>query len=117
MREGFRPHDKIHPLIERKLAMIVEGRDGDPIVGPGEHPPCFDTVKSYHDWLEALENTKQIGVPVPPRKKWPGEPNYCYDCSNEHRNRMRAAGRCLFPSTMFIAGKDDPDELVGSEGM
>jgi len=103
-------------LIARKLQMIIDGCQFDPITQPGEFPPCFESLEQYHGWLDQKDEAAQIGVPIPDREEWPAEPNYCRDCSREHRNRMRNAARCLFPSTVFVEEGDGEDaEEVGVE--
>lgn len=103
-------------LIQRKLLLISQGREGEPITQPGEHPPCFETTSDYEAWLDACEFAEKTGVPLPDRAIWSGEPNYCHECSNSHRNRMRNEGRCLFPYTIFVEeGKGEDMELIGVE--
>lgn len=106
-----------HPLIERKLELLMLDKSRmEPITRPGEHPPCFDSQRAYEDWLEACDQAAKTGVPLPTRKTWPGEPNYCRECSPEHRNQMRKEGRCLFPSTIFVEdGEGEDSEIVGDE--
>ena len=105
---------KIHPLIMRKMELIVESNpEVAKITGPGEHPPCFESLEQYHKWLEAVD--PELGSPPPLRKDWPKEPNYCRDCNAAGRNEMRKQGRCLFPSTVFIeVGEGDDIEVVGT---
>lgn len=100
-------------LILRKMMMIVAGEKDRPITHQGEHPPCFETLAQWRAWLEAVD--PDMGSPPPPRKDWPGEPNYCRDCTIEHKRRMCQEYRCLFPGTRFIEVGDSPDdkEIVG----
>ena len=101
-------------LVMRKLEMIAAGREGEAITRSGEHPPCFESLHEYRAWLEACEFAASTGVPLPDRASWPGEPNYCRECSHEHRNAMRNAGRCLFPGTIFVVeGEGEDAEEVG----
>lgn len=100
-------------LILRKMMMIVASEKGQPITREGEHPPCFESLAQWRTWLEAVD--PEMGSPPPPRRGWPGEPNYCRDCTREHKQRMCAEFRCLFPSTKFIEVGESPDdkETVG----
>lgn len=103
-------------LIMRKLEMIAAGDTERPITRGREHPPCFDSREAYEEWLDACEAAAATGVPLPPRKSFPAEPNYCRECSRSHRNQMRNAGRCLFPKTRFVEEGEGIDaELVGEE--
>ena len=104
-------------LIMRKMEMLALGQsDSAPITRLGEHPPCFDSLESYRCWLDACDNADATGVPLPKRRHFPKEPNYCRECSREHRNEMRQQGRCLFPSTRFVEeGEGEETELVGEE--
>lgn len=104
-----------HPLILRKLELIVEGREKREAitVGAREYPPCFESLMQYRAWLEAAD--PDIGSQPPSRRDWPLEPNYCRDCNPDWRNEMRNTGRCLFPDTVFIeVGDDDDAEIVGT---
>lgn len=99
----------------RKMELIVEGREkSEPITaGTGLYPPCFESKRQYDDWLNAAD--PELGSQPPARRDWPKEPNYCRDCTREHRNEMRTAGRCLFPDTVFIeVGDEDDVEIVGT---
>ena len=105
-----------HPLVMRKLQMIVEGTEkSEPITVGGNrniYPPCFESSMQYRAWLEAAD--LDTGSQPPVRKDFPLEPNYCRDCSREGRNEMRPTGRCLFPDTRFITvGTGDDEEVVG----
>lgn len=103
-------------LVMRKLEMIANGQEGEPITRPGEHPPCFESTSEYQAWLDACDFADKTGVSLPVRVRWPGEPNYCYECSRGHRNSMRSSGRCLFPGTIFvIEGEGEDAEEVGIE--
>jgi hypothetical protein len=96
--------------------MIVQRQEHEPITRPdaGEHPPCFGSVDEYEAWLAAA--SKETGHPPPARRQWPGEPNYCRDCTSLFRNLMRQDGRCLFPRTRFeIFGEGEDEEVVGVE--
>jgi hypothetical protein len=97
-----------------KLELMAQGLQKEKrITGPGEHPPCFTGNAQYEAWREAA--FRMDGAPPPVRKDWPKEPNYCRDCSPEGRNKMRKAGKCLFPSTVFIeVGAGEDREVVGT---
>ena len=99
-----------------KLELIVEGkRKDEAITGgvTGMYPPCFESQRQYHDWIDAAD--PELGSQPPARKDWPREPNYCRDCSHEHRNLMRKEGLCLFPDTVFITvGEGVDEEVVGT---
>lgn len=101
-------------LIMVKLGLIIAGKQkSKPITGLSEHPPCFESKAQYDGWLHAAEKTD--GAPPPVRKDWPMEPNYCRDCLPCHRNKMRHAGKCLFPSTIFVeVGEKEEKEIVGT---
>lgn len=101
-------------LIQVKLNLIVRGEEKlKRITGPGEHPPCFESLYQYRQWQKASERME--GSPPPCRRDWPKEPNYCRDCSAPFRNEMRQAGRCLFPDTVFIeVGEGEDKEIVGT---
>ncbi len=104
-----------HPAIARKLELIVEGREKDEAitVGSGLVPPCFDSKRQYRDWLIAAD--PEMGSQPPARRDWPHEPNYCRDCNREDRNKMRQAGRCLFPDTIFVVvGSGEDEETIGT---
>lgn len=103
-----------HPLIMRKMELIVEGGErAEAITTEGTYPPCFESMLQYRAWLEAAD--PELGSQPPARKDWPKEPNYCRDCTREHRNEMRTAGRCLFPDTVFIEiGENDDVETIGT---
>ncbi len=103
-----------HPLVLRKLELIVEGREKDEAitVGTKVYPPCFESFIQYEAWLDAAD--PDVGSQPPVRKDWPKEPNYCRDCGSRGRNEMRLAGRCLFPDTVFIeSGTGEDAELIG----
>lgn len=106
----------MNPVIMRKLELIVEGKRKDMwITGgvTGMYPPCFESMRQYHDWIDAAD--PELGSQPPARKDWPHEPNYCRDCTAEHRNEMRQAGLCLFPETVFIVvGEGVDEEMVGT---
>lgn len=104
---------KVHPLIERKLELIVTGSQKAVITADKTaYPPCFEGRIQYEAWLDASD--PETGSKPPPRRDWPNEPNYCRDCSPEGRNEMRKAGRCLFPDTIFITvGSGEDEEVVG----
>lgn len=86
----------------------------------GGSPPCFDHADSdYEAWLSSAS---LLGAIVPYRFDMPAEPNYCFDCTPEHKRRAVAAGTCLFPNTKFEKrqtvvqdddGKGIEIELVG----
>jgi hypothetical protein len=104
-----------HPLILRKLEMMVEGREKTEAITVGNrmYPPCFESRRQYNAWLESAD--PDTGSQPPMRKDFPYEPNYCRDCNHEGRNQMRLAGRCLFPSTVFVTvGSGDDEEIVGT---
>lgn len=104
----------IHPLVMRKLELIVDGKEDQPITREGEHPPCFQSTEQYNAWIDASD--PELGACPPPRNEWPAEPNYCRDCTKEGRNEMRDMGRCLFPRTRFITvGTGDDSEVVGTD--
>ena len=104
---------RMSDLILRKMHMIAFDEEGGPITKPGEHPPCFESLQQWRAWLEAVD--PEMGSPPPPRKDWPGEPNYCRDCTIEHKRQMCAEHRCLFPDIKFIeVGENAEDkEVVG----
>ena len=108
--------DQIHPMIFRKMDMIVggKGQRNKPITaGPRMFPPCFESRTQYSAWLDMAD--PEFGVEPPTRKDWPGEPNYCRDCTSVHRNEMRKEGLCLFPDTVFVTvGADVDEEIVGT---
>ena len=96
--------------------MLAEGESNKPITRDGEYPPCFHSLRSYQDWKEACQHAEGTGVSLTTRKTFPTEPNYCQECSPEHRNQMRKEGRCLFPNTIFISdGEGEDEELIGVE--
>lgn len=101
-------------LMMVKLELIVAGKAKEKrITGPGEYPPCFESLLQYTNWKKAAE--KMDGAPPPVRRDWPKEPNYCRDCTAGYRNKMRNEGRCLFPSTIFVeVGEKDEKEIVGT---
>ena len=101
-------------LIMVKLELMAQGlRKSKRITGPREHAPCFESNYQYEQWREAA--FRMDGAPPPVRKDWPKEPNYCRDCCPAGRNEMRKAGKCLFPSTIFIEVGDGEDkETVGT---
>jgi hypothetical protein len=105
---------KVHPVIMRKLELIIDGREDQPITPYGQCPPCFESVAQFRSWIEASD--PELGAAPPLRRDWPSEPNYCRDCTKEHRNEMRANGRCLFPRTRFIeVGSGEDAEVVGTD--
>ena len=54
-------------LMMVKLNLIVADQSKDKrITGPGEHPPCFESLKQYTKWQEAAE--KMDGSPPPGMK-------------------------------------------------
>lgn len=94
--------------------MIAQEKVHEPITHPGEHPPCFESLRQFHDWLAAA--SRDTGHPPPIRRQWQGEPNYCRDCTRPFRNTMRQEGRCLFPDTKFETfGEGEDEEVVGVE--
>ena len=101
-------------LMMVKLELIVADQSKEKrITGPGEYPPCFDNLYQYQQWQRAAE--KMDGAPPPVRKDWPKEPNYCRDCTSDHRNKMRTQNKCLFPDTIFVVvGEGDEREVVGT---
>lgn len=101
-------------LMMVKLDLIVRGLNKyKRITGPGEHPPCYKSQYQFDQWVKAAE--KMDGAPPPVRKDWPREPNYCRDCSQSYRNRMRIENRCLFPDTVFVEiGEGEEKEIVGT---
>lgn len=104
-----------HPLILRKLNLIIEGGEKTEAitVGINAYPPCFESRRQYEAWLSAAD--PETGSQPPSRRDWPKEPNYCRDCNAQGRNEMRLAGRCLFPDTVFIEVGEDLDvETVGT---
>jgi hypothetical protein len=97
----------------RKLELIVEGGQAEPIMVGALYPPCFESLTQYRAWVDSTD--PELGSEPPPRKDWPGEPNYCRDCNRGNRNNMRQAGRCLFPDTVFITvGTGQDEEVVGT---
>jgi len=104
----------MNPVIMHKLKLIVDGKQKtEAITGGAMHPPCFESRRQYHDWLDAAD--PELGSQPPARRDWPHEPNYCRDCSAEHRNRMRGEMLCLFPETVFITvGEGVDEEVVGT---
>lgn len=100
-------------LMMVKLELIVSNQTkAKRITGPGEFPPCFESLYQYQRWHKAAE--RMDGSPPPVRKDWPHEPNYCRDCMANHRNKMRKQNRCLFPGTVFVeVGEGDEKEIVG----
>jgi len=100
------------PMLEKLLLLAADKSKEKRITGPGEFPPCFDSLFQYMGWKRAAE--KVDGAPPPARRDWPKEPNYCRDCTAGYRNKMRDANRCLFPSTVFVdIGEKDERETVG----
>jgi hypothetical protein len=104
-------------LIQVKLELIVRGDEKNKrITGPGEHPPCFKSLRQYEAWKKAA--SADVGSPPPVRKDWPKEPNYCRDCMPDGprgRNQMRLEGKCLFPNTIFEeVGDGEEREIVGT---
>ncbi len=101
-------------LMMVKLDLIVKGLElEEPITNPGDHPPCFESLYQYHQWMKAAE--RMDGAPPPVRKDWPREPNYCRDCMPNHRNIMRKNNKCLFPNTIFVeVGEGEEKEIVGT---
>ncbi len=104
----------VRDLMLVKLLLLAEDQAKEKrITGPGEYPPCFESLLQYHNWQDAAEKVE--GAPPPVRRDWPKEPNYCRDCTAGYRNRMRDEGRCLFPSTIFVeVGEKDELETVGT---
>ena len=99
-------------MIQRKLEMIVDGRQCDPICHGRMYPPCFESLEQYQGWLDASD--PELGSKPPPRTDWPGEPNYCRDCTPWLHKEMREQDRCLFPSTVFVlSGEGEDEELIG----
>ena len=100
----------VHNLMLRKLEMVALDQDRfEPLLKPGEHPPCFDTLSDYEEWLEMHEIN-----PAPPRTDFLLEPNYCTDCTAPCRQYMVKADRCLFPETIFKeVGQGEDLEVVG----
>ena len=97
----------------RKLELIVEGGQGESITVGVLYPPCFESLEQYHAWVDSTD--PEMGSEPPPRKDWPGEPNYCRDCNRGYSIKMRVARRCLFPDTVFIAvGAGEDEEIVGT---
>lgn len=103
---------KVYPLIERKLELIMAGKQRSRITMGNEYPPCFDGLTQYAAWLDASD--PDTGSKPPPRRDWPNEPNYCRDCSGAYRSAMRQQGRCLFPNMQFVSSGDGEDaEIIG----
>ena len=99
-------------MIQRKLEMISLGMQNEPICWGKMYPPCFESLEQYRGWMDASD--PELGSKPPPRTDWPGEPNYCRDCSPRLHREMRKQNRCLFPSTTFItSGEGEDEELIG----
>ena len=98
--------------IQKKLDMIVMGRQNLAITNWKLFPPCFESAEQYEKWIDASD--PETGAKPPPRTDWPGEPNYCRDCDPEYHKEMRKQDRCLFPDTRFVlSGDGDDEELIG----
>lgn len=67
------------------------------------HPACFDSDEQLIAWMQA-DKAAQFG------RKYRASP-VCLDCTPEHAERMRLAGRCECPQTAFK--RDHRGELVG----
>ncbi len=103
---------KVYPLIERKLELIVAGQQRSRITVGTDFPPCFESRIQYEAWLDASD--PETGSKPPPRRDWPNEPNYCRDCNQKDKNKMRRAGRCLFPDMTFVPfGEGEDAEIIG----
>lgn len=65
----------------------------------GGAPPCFTEFGvPFHAWLASAS---MLDATVPFRYDMPAEPNYCWDCTVEHKRKSTAAGVCRFPNTRF----------------
>lgn len=87
-------------ILKRKAVMrAVETDETSPILKPGEYPPCFKERIAYRKWLELEEE-----APIPARKLFPMEPNYCHDCALHKegelmttKHELMAEGLCIHP--------------------
>lgn len=57
---------------------------------PAKTPPCFDSKEQYGKYKVLAKLTAAPGF------------TFCTDCTPEHRDAMKAAGRCQFPGTAFV---------------
>ena len=65
----------------------------------GDAPPCYTEFGvPFHAWLSSAS---LLGATVPFRYDMPAEPNYCWDCTVNHKRAAMAAGVCRFPNTRF----------------
>lgn len=63
-----------------------------------DKPPCFSTVRFYENWRAMLlkcSHTEQKSVR-----------GHCRDCLPTYQLRMKKAGRCIHPETMFTVDQD-----------
>lgn len=85
--------------------------------GPGEFPACFDSRADYDDWLLHDGELYETGPLRRRRRLWPFDhiPNFCADCTAQHKRDMQAQGRCEFPSTRFFPAtrSSDPASVEG----
>jgi len=67
-------------------------------------PACFDSKEGYLAWKFYDKSTKHNETKLC---------KYCTDCTPSFRNKMKEAGRCEHPETIFwlITGKKEDNEL------
>lgn len=76
-------------------------------------PPCFEGVEQYRKWMESGQSAAGAWPPLRNRDGFHSEPNYCYDCSKEYRDKMCGEDRCIFPETTFETKVSDGEKFLG----
>ena len=67
------------------------------------YPACFDSARQYSLWISAARISPE-GI---------DGATYCTDCTQEHKDEMVEAGRCMFPWVVFHRGERNKGELKG----
>ena len=54
-------------------------------------PPCFNGEEEFRQWVRYARQSQP-----------PPADSYCFDCTEQYRDKMIAENRCEFPDTSFI---------------